>query len=364
MKKRVLLIVETMFPLGPAQQLSLLARELVKRGYEVHIAVLQDRRGSPYRVPSECQVHHLEIQKRDWMAWNRLRKLANAIDPDICHDWSAEPVTRAAIGGRYAHVSSQYDARRRPIQWSNWMRKKWIARQSVAPTQYVATHKLVVEQLVAQGISDDCVTMIPPAVATEIEVDRVADRQYVLEKFGLPDNSVIVGSFAPLIPATRFKDSIWAIDLLNCVRDDMQLLIMGRGSQLSRLRRFLRCTMVRSRVHFVDLPSEPLRVLSSLDVYWNSHVQWPLPISMLNAMRFGVPAISVHGPETEEVVIHQTTGFCVNLGARDEFARWTKYLVEQKESAKQLSDQGQEHVRQMFPIEPFVEAYLTLYRSF
>lgn len=353
-----------MFPLGPAQQMSVLARELVKRDFDVHIAVLKDSSASPYRVPEDCQIHHLEFGQRDWMGWCQLRKLAKSIQPDVCHDWSVEPIARAAVGDCFAHVSSQYSGRQEPIQWSNWMRQRLVKHKAKAPAQFAVTHELVAERLLRRGVSKECVTVIPPAVDQHLSFERKDSKQFVLEEYGLPSESVVVGSYAPLIPATRFKDSIWAVDLLSCVRDDVQLLIMGRGSQLNRLRRFLRCTMVRSRVHFVDLPVEPLRVLSGLDVYWNSHLQWPLPISMLNAMQFGVPAISVHGPETEKVIIHQTTGFCVNLGARDEFARWTKYFVEQKDSAKQLSEQGQKHVQQLFPVEPFVEAYLNLYRAF
>lgn len=362
MNKRVLLIVESMFPLGPAHQMELLAGQLVQRKFEVHVAVLRDKPSERYSVPANCQVHHLEVQKRDWMAWSKLRKLAKSIQPDICHDWSADSITRAAVGDLFPHVSSQFCGRATPIEWSNWIRRQLGRRRATAPTQFVATHEIVARRLVERGISDEQVTVIAPAVGNEVKPQGA--RSFVLEEFGLPDDSLIVGAFAPLVPATRFKDCIWAVDLLSCIRDDVQLLIMGTGTQLARLKRFLRCTRVRPRVHFVGLPDDPLRVVAGLDVYWNSHLQWPLPISMLSAMQFGVPAVSVHGPETDEVIVHQTTGFCVNLGARDEFARWTKYLVEQKESAKQLARQGQQQVEKMFPVRPFVDAYLKLYESF
>ena len=362
MNKRVLLVVDTMFPLGPANQLKLLANELVQRGLEVHVAVLKDRPFDRYPLPSNCQVHYLEIKKRDWMAWSKLRRLANSIRPDVCHDWSAESITRAAIGDLFPHVSSQYCDLAGPIEWSNWIRQQLTKRRTIAPTQFAVTHELLANRLTERGISNDRVTVVSPAVGAE---DNPQDaRQFVLEEFGLPNDSLIVGAYAPLVPATRFKDCIWAVDLLSCIRDDVQLLIMGTGTQLSRLQRFLRCTRVRPRVRFVGLPADPLQVIAGLDVYWNSHLQWPLPISMLLAMQFGVPAVSVHGPETDQVIIHQTTGFCVNLGARDEFARWTKYLVEQKEPAKQLARQGQQHVENLFPVEPFVDAYLNLYESF
>ncbi|MDB4778035.1 glycosyltransferase [bacterium] len=361
MKKRVLLIVESMSPLGPAHQLSLLARHLVTADFEVHIAVLNDRQPNHFSLPSDCQVHHLEIQKRDWLAWQKLRKLAQAIQPSICHDWSVGTLTRAAIGDCFPQISSQYKSQ--VNHWRHELHQWWVSRTALGPIHYVASHQIVAESLGERGVREENVTVIPPAVDFELSFARDGARQFILDEYGLADNSVIVGTYAPLVPAMRIKDLIWAIDLINCIRDDVQLLVMGNGSQLNRLQRFLRCTAAMTHVHFIGCPTASSKILAGLDVYWNSHLQWPSPPALLNAMQFGVPAVSVHGAETDGIVVHQTTGFSVNVGARDEFARWTKYLIEQKEGARQIASQGQQHVRQEFQSGALGDAYLELYEA-
>ena len=69
------------------------------------------------------------------------------------------------------------------------------------------------------------------------------------------------------------------------------------------------------------------------------------------------------GEETEELLVHQTTGMGVNLGARDEFARWTKYLIEQPDAARQLARQGQTHLHELLSSDAFVQAHVAEYEQ-
>jgi glycosyltransferase involved in cell wall biosynthesis len=77
-------------------------------------------------------------------------------------------------------------------------------------------------------------------------------------------------------------------------------------------------------------------------------------------MANGVPAISVFGDGTKEIILHQQTAMAVNYGARDEFARWTKFLIEKPDAARQLADQGKAHVREQFSLEQMISAYRAL----
>ena len=80
-------------------------------------------------------------------------------------------------------------------------------------------------------------------------------------------------------------------------------------------------------------------------------------------MLSGVPVVSVYGPGTTELIQHQETGFATNVGARDEFARWTKFLLEQSEQGKQLADQGRASLEGKFPVSEMAAAYRDLYQS-
>ena len=75
-----------------------------------------------------------------------------------------------------------------------------------------------------------------------------------------------------------------------------------------------------------------------------------------------IPAIAVYGEGTDEIIRHQETGFAVNFGARDEFARWTKFLIEKPNESKIMARQGRELVERMFPSKSMVDDYIAFYK--
>ena len=141
----------------------------------------------------------------------------------------------------------------------------------------------------------------------------------------------------------------------------MQFVIFGKGLQKNRLQRFARMTESFHHVHFLGEPADADSMLAGLDFYWHSHLLEPLPVNLLAAMAAGIPTISVYGPGTSEIIRHQETGFAVNYGARDEFARWTKYLIELPDQAAKLSTQGKSFVEQNFTDPDYADKFLRLY---
>ena len=193
--------------------------------------------------------------------------------------------------------------------------------------------------------------------------DRASCRAQLLDRLGVPADSNIAGTAAPLIARTRLKDLIWATDLLTCIREDIHFVIFGTGEQEARLRRFVSLTEADGHVHFLGNDAGVLSLINGIDFYWHSHLREPLPSGLLFSMAGGIPVVSVYGPQIADVVVPQTTGLAVNFGARDEFARWTKYLIELPDAAAQLARQGREHVLRRFPADRMTNAYLEIYEQ-
>ena len=362
---RILFVLDTMFPLGPAHQANVLARELADRGWDVHVAILHDSPTSQYRVPEFCQIHHLEIQKHDLLSWKKLQKLASGIQPEICHDWSCSSFVRAAIGDRVPLVVSfnGFDFHSSRKNLGVLGKQLWDrARKQCHEVYWIVNHESSREKLVDAGIDVESTSVIAP-VAPTIRISHDEARGRLLAEHRLRDDSILVGAYAPLVPAMRLKDLIWATDLLTCVRDDIHFLLMGAGPQLSRLKRFLRTTEAVGHVHFLGRLDSANETIAGLNGFWHSHLHQSMPNGILSAMSAGVPVIGVLGEETESLLVHQTTGLGVNLGARDEFARWTKYLIEQPDSAAQLARQGREHLQELLPLEQFVQAFMDEYEQ-
>ncbi len=370
---RILFVAESLFPLGPAAQLIRLSKALAE-DFEIHIAVLHEFHNceNPF-YESNVKVHLLgstpvisPFSRASLLATYQLKKLIRSIQPDIVHSWGGVSEFVAQVATQLPNVSGpKRDLRVFATELflqpeKRFTRQLYENRFSDGFEQLIVPHKLSAQHLVENGYPSEA-RVIPNDVGT-FDLSRNESRQFIIDELNLPSESKIAGTVAPLIARTRLKDLIWACDLLACIRDDFHFVIIGKGSQLSRLDHFASLTESRRNVHFVGEPIGAEKFLTGLDFYWHSHLIEPLPSNLLAAMATGIPAVSVYGPGTSEIIRHQETGFAVNFGARDEFARWTKYLIEQPDSAAQLAAQGQQYVQQTHAKTSIADNYRQLYR--
>lgn len=362
MNRRILFAIDSLFPLGAALQLEPLARGLAESGYEVHIAALDEpsETGLSSNFPA-ATVYGLKKGiirgARQLVFAARLRKLIRSVNPEIVHGWCEPASTIASLAVnrlapiRYFCTQLWETPEKRLLQ-------KLLERRFAQAPEAIAVPKKGTGAFFCSA----SLRVIPNAALLP-PLDHAASRQRLLDRLGIPADSWIAGTAAPLTPRTRLKDLIWAIDQLACFRDDVHLVIFGAGGQESRLRRFLSLTEATPYVHFLGTDSDARTLINGVDFYWHSRLREPLPSGLLQAMAGGIPVVSVYGPQTSELIVPQTTGLAATLGTRVEFARWTKYLIENRDAAEQLARQGKAHVLARFPVQRMVRAYLEMYES-
>lgn len=350
-----------------------LAEELAASGFQIDIAVLNGSTAVPRPQVSSAEntvhYHFLNVGRLDkdsWLAGGKavakLRTTIRQRQPDILHAWCGHTSWISLVANWLAGNRQS----RRMFYTELWLQpqrrffrqqfQKWLSDEFET---LIVPHPMITADIRELGFQGP-VEVLPNRIQPLKSVDRTEARQRIRAQLKLPLDSHLAGTVAPLAPRSRIKDLIWATDLLACVRNDFHLLIFGSGWQLDRLRWFARCTESHRHVHFLGQPTEAREWITGLDFYWHSHLQEPLPCGLLTSMAEGIPAVSVFGPGTDELIRHQVTGFAINTGARDEFARWTKYLIEQAEPGQRLAHQGQQHVQSNFS-GSLVEDYLRIY---
>ena len=184
-----------------------------------------------------------------------------------------------------------------------------------------------------------------------------------MQELGIDNpDALIITTVAELSPRTRIKDQVWAAALLECIDYDIHLLIFGVGQQERRLKQYTHQIRVGENVHYLNQSELIEAAMVGSQAYWHSHLTRPLPSELMLAMANRLPTVSVLGEGTDNLVRHQQTAFATNYGARDEFARWTKYIVEQGTATRQLVEQAREHVEHGFPVDLMTGPYLDLYQ--
>lgn len=370
--KRDLFVADNLFPLGPARALIAQALQHVSQGIEVHFAARSNQQHWEWLDGLPITIHRLSFDpkgkheddrvftRRNLKTINELRQLIGDLKPDSVHaggEKAAAWTQSAALGsffsgqGRPRHELVYHEFR---IPRSSSLTSRWVSHWAdIRFSRAIVPHRVLENSLINNNFLG--AIKIEPVGLKQLQqipvfsqFDRSAGRQQLREHLGLDAATKIAGTVAPLIPRSRIKDLIWATDMFSVIRDDFHFVIFGTGSQLERLKRFADCTEAADHVHFVGEPKHAWLMFQGLDVYWHSHMQEPWPLNVLTALAGGIPVVSVLGQGTSDFVLHQQTGFGVNFGARDEFARWTKYLFEQSNSANQISEQGRQYAQQKF----------------
>ncbi len=365
MSRRILFVIESLFPLGPAQQLNLLARQLIFQEFDIHIVTLDDTSTQTSAlVRSGFTVHSLSkftgAITSELSQAGALKALIDQLDPAIVHSWcgAANPVTGLALRGTESPRLVATELSQPPN--SGFARSLALRKFFRRSEKLVVPHESLKQTLIERGTREHRIAVVPNAASFAV-TDRDRARRRLRSDLSLPESAVVAMAVAPLVPRFRLKDLIWATDLLACIRDDFHFVLVGTGPHEWRLRTFAAQTEGAAHVHFAGHHEFAYQHIAGADFYWHSHLLEPLPGNMLAAMTIGIPCVSVFGDGTRELIIPQETGLAVSYGARDEFARWTKYLIEQTGSASQLTMQAKDYVDREFRVKPMADGYMAVY---
>ena len=347
---RIVFVVDSLFELGPFWQLKFLLKSLAQQNdLDLHVVSLNDESNSNHNDAGLAKFHTLAANRRPLNRLIELRKCVAELSPDIVHAWG-DPVHTIT-----KWVTSGINCRRIFSHFEHHQDGSLANFCNRTSDEHVYSHGT----LNADGENSNVIGNPAP----DSTFVRETSRARLLTLAGLENENVfLAGTVADHQPRFRLKDLVWAIDLLCCVRQDIHLLIFAEGDPRTLIR-FIDKTEARENIHLISPELARTSDIAGLDFYWHSHRQTPNPLPMMTAMKSGVPVISVLDNETEDLILPLQSALATNLGARDEFARWTKYLIEQRKSVQQLTKQANLHVEKLFTNSQIVWAYLELYRK-
>ncbi|MEM7783847.1 MAG: glycosyltransferase family 4 protein [Planctomycetota bacterium] len=377
MKHRIVFTIENLFPLGPAQTLFQLCQKLIAQQHEVAVAVLGQREFEPV----EWRSHGIDVRflngddqtplhtwRDGFQIIRELRALLANFRPGIVHSWCGVSQWLTLLATEdWPFINNPFEIRLFGTELflgpeKRFSRQMLENRMSRRVEKMLVPHQSVKRHLVESGFREDRIGVIDNCFChVSRQQNRVDARKQLHRLLGLNESTHVVGTVAQLHPQSRLKDQIWAIDLLKVLRDDVHLVVFGKGHQLKRLRRFAALTEAKSHIHLVGHPENSEQLLAGIDVYWHSHLRSPVCSNLLTALSMGIPAVSVFGDGTREIIRPQETGFGVNYGARNEFASWTRFLLDRPDDARQLAQQGRHFVRSNYAPEKMAEKYVDIY---
>ena len=370
-RRRVALVIPTMDRGGAEKQLSLLAANLPRDRFDMHVFLLT--RGGPRLAELRAAgVPHTIIGKQfkaDVTAVWRLRRALKKFGPDVVHTWifAANSLGRiAAMGLRKSDGSAvTLMASERCVDpWKRWWHHvldRFLAKRT---TTITTNSGGVVAFYGEHGIAPEKFTVIRNGVEPPVmQAGGGPGREEMAARLSLDPNRRWVVAVGRLWAQKRVRDMIWAAELLGELRRDTTLVIVGDGPMRAELLRHRDAVTTDRRVRFVGARGDVAEILPHAKVFWNASEYEGQSNAVIEAMLAGLPVVASDIAGNRDLVDPGRTGFLVKVGDTADLARQTRVLLEDPERAAAMGIAGRERIQRDFTVEQMVQRHAELYRK-
>jgi len=199
---------------------------------------------------------------------------------------------------------------------------------------------------------------------------RVASaKQMTVVHNGIPDVDYRVDpSMRPvprIVMVARFspqKDHALLLKALSHLRhESWQLDFVGDGPLLASVSRLANELGIGERVRFLGVRSDIPEILAGSDIFVLTSRYEGFPISILEAMRAGLPVVASDVGGVSEVVLEGQTGFLIPRGNWKTLHSRLKTLLTNPELRVRMGKEGRKRYEQLFTLDRMVNKTLRVY---
>lgn len=307
------------------------------------------------------QLHHIHHLRQpmspihDLLALGEIAALVKAESPDLIHAHTSKAGLLGRIAGWFTGTPTLFTAH------------TWSFADGISPMQRRIAIPL--ERLAA--------SMGGKVITVSLANEKMAARESITSKGnlatiwnGIPDldlraepgthdipTVVMVARFAPQ------KDQLTLLRALSGVQMPWRLTFVGDGPTRRDVELEAQSLSVVDRVQFLGDRSDISELLAKADIFVLATKWEGLPLSILEAMRAGLPVISSDVGGCSEAVVDGVTGFLIPPSDVDQLRAKLQLLLSSKPLQKTLGEAGRERFHQEFRIESMMEKLLAVYHE-
>jgi glycosyltransferase involved in cell wall biosynthesis len=282
-----------------------------------------------------------------------LRRIVKKIKPDLIH---AGPIQTCAFIAALSSfrpiltMSWGYDLVREADR-NRWMR--WITRYTLKRSAFFTSDaKVTRDKAVAFGMNPEKTVIFPWGIDLEHFHPRPANQQ--ISKSANRQIAKSAGRQITLF-CSRTWESIYGVDVLAkafvkvaATNPQMNLILLGGGSQGAKIRQILMNGGVLERVHFggqvgqADLP----RWYHMSDLYISpSHVDGS-SVSLMEALASGLPCLVSDIPGNREWIEDGVNGWLFRDGDANDLAEKISYAIKNRKSFRKIGEAARQTAEQ------------------
>lgn len=361
-KLRILQIIPTLDRSGAEKQMVALAKGLPRDRFEVEVVALA--RLGPFEAELRSAGIPVALEKKRWkfdpLCISALARRIRKGGFDIVQTW----IFAANVHGRLA----AFRARTPAVIATEMAVDLWKSRVHLAIDRRLARRtdavvgnsQAVVEFYRSAGVRADRLVMIHSGIACE-SAARVESREAIRAPLGVSASDPLILFAGRLAEQKRVADLLFALDLLQHVRDDVKTWIVGSGPLERELKERARAHRLEAKVSFLGHRADVPRLLSAADVCVLPSAYEGLPNIVLEAMCSEVPVVATAAPGTTELIEDGVSGLLVPVGKPAELTRAMRKIILDPELGRRLAGAAKARVTAEFSAAKMAAEFAALY---
>nr|HID58909.1 glycosyltransferase [Desulfobacterales bacterium] len=356
---------------GTENHLLKLLPELDKR-FNIHVVLLLENNNpvaefrerlkkSGIRVHTITIRHHLDLLVI-WKIYSTVKR----IEPDIVHTHLIHGDLYGTIASRMAGVTRIVSSKHNPDPFRKNLLFRLLNKSiSRYHRRVIAISDSLKDFLhETEGIDIEKITVIKYGLdckQAETDLGKSARIESLRSEFRIPDDRVIIGNVARLIPQ---KGHLFLIEAFRrLVRDGLKivLVIVGDGYLRERLEREVTRKGLEDSVFFTGFRSDAVRLIAGFDIFVFPSIWEGFGLVLLEAMSWRKPVVASNVGAIPEIVVDGETGILVKAYDISDLKEAMRRLVESSETRNYMGRKGYERLLSQFSVEKMVKKTESIY---
>ncbi|MCL1886851.1 MAG: glycosyltransferase [Betaproteobacteria bacterium] len=216
--------------------------------------------------------------------------------------------------------------------------------------------------LISEGVPSQKITCVRSAVDPTPYLQPV-DRTLMSKEFRLPENALVIGIVAQLIPRKGHHYLIDAIEILSKDYPQIRVICFGQGPLLSPLKTIVQQKKLENVIQFAGFRTDLPKWLGGLDILAHPADMEGLGVSLLQASAAAVPIVTTRAGGLPEAVQDGVTGILIDPGDAVSLTAALRRLIEDTSLRHKLGAAGRKRIMSAFSVEAMAKGNLDVYKK-
>lgn len=355
-KKIKILYMVNSSEIGGAEKSLLFLIDVFKnRNFEIYVLCLRGEGNFTEELRKRDVTLYVYNLKKDLFSILKVYKNIKEINPDILQTFLFISNILGRILGKIARVRVIISSQRSVDRWRKWYH--WIIDKitSKFSTVIISNSYSAKEILIKKAkIKPEKIIVIPNGIKIP---EKISGKKY----FDFKKDDFVVGTVGNLRKVKDHETFIKAAGIVSEKYPYVKFLIAGKGPLENYLVGLTKKLGISEKFVFTGFVKEIEKVYTSIDIFVLTSLWEGCPLSVLEAMSFGIPVVSFSVGDVPFIIDNEKNGIIIQDRNYKKVAEKIIFLIENEEERKKIGSRGREKVKEEFSLDKMIEQYSKVY---